>query len=945
MSLSTLLLALALHAGPPPTLTPLSVSVAGDAFHVVLAVPADLRWPRRPDELPRWVAVARLVMEQGGRPTLTDLDGDAQIDWIERTEGRTPTLDFIGKGTVPTRFRLRYQADGPIGGTPRTVEVRRTGARPDKSSPVALKRLGDAAELQALAVKEALSGGFSYFTFARKARARQLKRPDPGALIELDTGSASGLFEMTTGAMALEESLALGRSPRVNHRSSDRTIDIERVRGITIADHPWKLLIGDRKARPEPLAECIPHDNWYFTAERLETVRDAAKAVGAWGGAFLRAAQVQDRDHDLLRRYQLQLCLPLDDLTRTIPAKLVRGVAITGSDFFWAEGTDVTVIFDTPYPKKLLENLRTFSTPRRRATGAGTIRSGRYNGVEVEAFGTFDGSVSCYQAVLWQRVIVSNSFAALKRVLDTIDGERPSLAKSLDFQYMRTAFERDPKQEDGFVFLSDPFLRTLLGPATRIKAMRRLDTRSRLMAINHAALLRASDGYFFPPPQEDLEKAGTLAESDWKDCEDEQLSWSESRREAFSGTFGSVRHGTPLIEVPIRRITGDERAAYEKFRREYEQQWRQYFDPVGVRFRTTKEQVRVEAYILPLVRSSAYRNLLWLTDRKETTHDPGLLVPNLAGQARWHFHTLGMALQLDDFDRLPSWLRHQWALAMYPDEKLPSAGIPPLCLVWGGGKRGQNVAMAMAAIIELGVGATEGGSDIFVREPEKSRMYRGVKIIQVPMRPAGYRAFLQVLAKQREVAEPSPLALIPRLFPRDEVPTFYTALIGDGWHTGFNEKALERRIDAWKNGAKDKAPSPAALSVLLSRKPPGMAAALDWPVETQVRQKALSANVLWQALYDARVILPWMTEDERRGVAMRLWGFVPAAPDGSRVVYDPATREVRNLRHGTWGRPIVHDAADPASPLGKLLRSIQSIQADLRFREDGVHTTVTISRK
>ena len=51
-----------------------------------------------------------------------------------------------------------------------------------------------------------------------------------------------------------------------------------------------------------------------------------------------------------------------------------------------------------------------------------------------------------------------------------------------------------------------------------------------------------------------------------------------------------------------------------------------------------------------------------------------------------------------------------------------------------------------------------------------------------------------------------------------------------------------------------------------------------------------------------------------------------------------------NQRQGTLRTPKLNPAVDAASPAGQLLQQLTSIRADLRFREDGVHTTVTLRK-
>ena len=74
-------------------------------------------------------------------------------------------------------------------------------------------------------------------------------------------------------------------------------------------------------------------------------------------------------------------------------------------------------------------------------------------------------------------------------------------------------------------------------------------------------------------------------------------------------------------------------------------------------------------------------------------------------------------------------------------------------------------------------------------------------------------------------------------------------------------------------------------------------------------------------------------------------GFEPVSPDHAAEFYDAKRDEIFNKRHGSPRRPRLADGIDADSPLRKLLDEIQSIRADMRFREDGLHATVTVRRK
>src|SRR5205823_14908841 len=100
----------------------------------------------------------------------------------------------------------------------------------------------------------------------------------------------------------------------------------------------------------------------------------------------------------------------------------------------------------------------------------------------------------------------SNSLPALRRVIALYArwGKGKALVDALDFQYMRTIFVRDPTKEDGFAFLSDAFIRALVGPASKIKQKRRLEARAALTAATNAALFVGHETGRLPTNQKAL---------------------------------------------------------------------------------------------------------------------------------------------------------------------------------------------------------------------------------------------------------------------------------------------------------------------------------------------------------------------------------------------------------------------------------------------------------
>jgi hypothetical protein len=181
-------------------------------------------------------------------------------------------------------------------------------------------------------------------------------------------------------------------------------------------------------------------------------------------------------------------------------------------------------------------------------------------------------------------------------------------------------------------------------------------------------------------------------------------------------------------------------------------------------------------------------------------------------------------------------------------------------------------------------------------------------------------------------------------------PILYTGEVEGVWYVGSSEKALHDRIDlveARKKGDAQKgervdtnfslylAPSAAVEAR------PALRAYLEW----ETHRRAVANTTLWHALYRSGVLAPDADDKTMRATAQHWFGFVPVSPDDSEYMFDRTGAEVVNVRHGSVHRPRLHDDLAAKSPLATLLDQVRTIRADLRFREDGVHTTLTLERK
>ena len=289
------------------------------------------------------------------------------------------------------------------------------------------------------------------------------------------------------------------------------------------------------------------------------------------------------------------------------------------------EGSDLTIIFHVANKDLFLAAVDQH-LKEARANFAGKLKEDKqqYQQITIESYVTPLREVSLHRAMFDDYVVYSNSPVGIRRVIDTYKGKLPALADSLDYQYMRTVFRLEDPLEDGFVFLSDPFIRNLVGPATRIKERRRLEALTSLSMVTNGALFTAWETGKLPANHAELLAYTGLKAEQLFSPDGDAAFWNGEQKMAVSSFYNTQNFATPLIEIPISGVTPSEQREYEDFRLRYLGLWRQFFDPIGIRIGLNKKEVRWETYILPLVKTTEYNNLRRLAGDGTMKLDPGM---------------------------------------------------------------------------------------------------------------------------------------------------------------------------------------------------------------------------------------------------------------------------------------------------------------------------------
>jgi hypothetical protein len=432
------------------------------------------------------------------------------------------------------------------------------------------------------------------------------------------------LFGVFTGALAVQESLQLDRMrpgpDRRDEPPARAIIDIATLRGPTIKSHPWKQMLGDKKPDISPLSRMVPEDFYFVEFRSLNKMLDVLDAGDLWSLHLFDQAKRDARTQHSGERLRQQLVIKTNRLLRPFYDTVVEDVAVTGSDLFVAEGSDVTLLFRAKQADVLQKRMDGFLDDTVKTRKDVKRTEGEYLGVRYVHLSTPERDIHVFSAYPEPRLHVrSNSKAGLRRVLEAIKGQtldgKPvhRLGDSTEFAYIRTLMPRGAKEEDGFICLSDPFIRHLVGPTLKLTERRRMLCYNHLRMIGHAAMMYRTEYGQAPKSLAELERAeccpGAFNKDDLVCMDGGKYSLSADGTNGVCSHHGHARTLVPCAETPLAWVFPDEAKEYENFLTQYNNYWRTYFDPIALRIQVTPQRYRLETIVLPLINNSIYTGL------------------------------------------------------------------------------------------------------------------------------------------------------------------------------------------------------------------------------------------------------------------------------------------------------------------------------------------------
>ena len=391
-------------------------------------------------------------------------------------------------------------------------------------------------------------------------------------------------FALFTGARAMSENLQLDRILRVEE-SSGATVDVKSLTGITIRPYDWRERLGNEEVRLDPLAAYLPADQhavFFPSFTALLRVVDEAERNGTPIVQMVEEAGVSALTR---KRYEQQLCLQLNSLTRRIGPLLIQSVALTGSDPYLRTGSDVAVLFKSSNPEALMTLLETAQIAARETHAHVESVSGKVESLSYQGVRSNDRSISSLMAREGDVILVTNSLVQLRAFQQVRSGGREALAGLDEYSFFRRRYPVGTQEESAFLMLTDATIRRWCGPRWRIGASRRI----------HAA--------------------ATMAHL--RALEIEQLAQSAAAGDALASldaTYGNLAFQTPIAELDLNRVTEEEAAAYRMFRESYQRNWQQFFDPIALSLSIDEQGgLSTDLSVMPLIANSDFDEYVEIT--------------------------------------------------------------------------------------------------------------------------------------------------------------------------------------------------------------------------------------------------------------------------------------------------------------------------------------------
>ncbi|MCE5231613.1 hypothetical protein LLG95_18700 [bacterium] len=403
-------------------------------------------------------------------------------------------------------------------------------------------------------------------------------------------------YSLMSGGRAVSENLRLDRELMVRG-GNEAIMPVSAIKGISVRPFAWDTLLSGTAPTLDPLAAAIPDDQHAIFFPTFQAMVDVMDEADRNGTPILDLLEPRSEDARTRERYQKQLCLATDALSRMLGPALVRSVAFTGSDPYLRTGSDVAILFEAD-AAAVAALIGARQAAAAQANPAARPVQGEIEGVKYSGFRTPDRSICTYLASSGNVVVVSNSPYQIERIIKTIKGKTTPLGNAKEYAFFRSRYGRGA-DESALIVLTDNTIRRWCGPQWRIGNSRRVRMASAMneMQARRIERLAAND------KTTNTLTRGLIGVDD--------VTWTDAG--PISAKYGTLEFQTPIAELNIDRATRSEADTYARFRDMYEMQWSRFFDPIAIRLSVAPGRLGADLTVMPLVLGTDYREFTDLT--------------------------------------------------------------------------------------------------------------------------------------------------------------------------------------------------------------------------------------------------------------------------------------------------------------------------------------------
>jgi hypothetical protein len=440
------------------------------------------------------------------------------------------------------------------------------------------------------------------------------------------------LYDVLTGSLAIQELLqqqTLGGRGRVG----DLNIHISELSLPRLQSIDYAKLLEEKRTRDKidpkvhDSARLVPEDQYFLHFHSMKSAGELFDLTRDWGDSLLRLFTIHAQDNRVEEKFDEQLCLRRDGLTQLFAEGTISEFAITGSDPYVLEGTDVTFLFRLKKPDAFRKAADEWLAQTRQKHPDTQERAFNYRGHKVVARYTNDRLLSSFVSTHDDYVIYSNSHAAIRKIIDAATGKAPSLANALDYRYITTILPPAAAANAGYLYASEAFVKRLVGPEAKVAEKRRVQCFNNLVMLNNASLFYRLEYGKSPASLNDLIQ-GRFVDPAKIVCPHGGAYAYDSKGDTCTCSLHNrLKYLTPNVELPVLKVASEEKEEYERYKTRYQAFWGTVFDPLAVRL-TVGPRVQLEVCVLPFANGSLYNDLRAWVDAKPQTFETQRIVPS-----------------------------------------------------------------------------------------------------------------------------------------------------------------------------------------------------------------------------------------------------------------------------------------------------------------------------